>query len=64
MLQNGAEYNPWIAYSQSKTANILFTTGLANKLKNKGVLAFSLNPGCTLPIHLSALANFPLTSPS
>lgn len=44
-FQNGAAYDPWLAYAQSKTANILFTAGLASKLKKRGILAFSLNPG-------------------
>lgn len=45
VVQNGAEYGPWYAYSQSKTANILFTNALADKLKNKGILAFVLTAG-------------------
>ncbi len=45
--QDGEEYNPWLAYGQSKTANILFASALADKLKLKGVLAFSVAPGCT-----------------
>ncbi|KAG6988958.1 hypothetical protein G7Y79_00067g095730 [Physcia stellaris] len=44
-FKNGAEYNAWTAYAQSKTANILFTTGLVDKLKSKGLLSFALNPG-------------------
>ena len=44
--QDGREYNPWLAYGQSKTANILVSAALAEKLKNKGVLSFSLQPGC------------------
>lgn len=43
--QDGAEYNPWLAYSQSKTANVLFASALAERFKSRGVLAFSLNPG-------------------
>ena len=46
--KHGEKYNAWLAYAQSKTANILFTAALANKLKNKGVLSFALNPGRTL----------------
>ncbi|MCJ1383961.1 hypothetical protein MMC17_007075 [Xylographa soralifera] len=44
-FSNGAQYNPWTAYAQSKTANILFASALARKLKSKGIEAFSLNPG-------------------
>ena len=50
-FKDGAEYNPWHAYAQSKTAIILFTHALADKLKGK-VLAFSLNPGLILESKL------------
>jgi NAD(P)-dependent dehydrogenase (short-subunit alcohol dehydrogenase family) len=49
-LQNGTEYNPWLAYGQSKSANILFSSALARKLKGTGVEVFSLNPGCEIMI--------------
>lgn len=39
-----------MAYGQSKTANILFASALAGRLKQKGVLAFSVEPGCALPL--------------
>ncbi|KAF2453932.1 short-chain dehydrogenase [Lineolata rhizophorae] len=36
----------WVkAYGQSKTANILFSLSLADKLKDKEITAFSLHPG-------------------
>lgn len=44
-FSNGKEYDPWAAYGQSKTANILFAISLAKKLGPKGVLAYSLHPG-------------------
>ncbi|KAK9252712.1 hypothetical protein V1507DRAFT_443522 [Lipomyces tetrasporus] len=45
-ISGGKEaYNPWLAYAQSKTANILFASSLARRLKSRGVLAFALNPG-------------------
>jgi NAD(P)-dependent dehydrogenase (short-subunit alcohol dehydrogenase family) len=44
-FNNGKAYDPWLAYGQSKTANILFTTALAAKLASKGVLAFAVHPG-------------------
>jgi len=34
-----------MGYAQSKVANILFTVSLADKLKSKGILAFSVHPG-------------------
>ncbi|KAF2267899.1 NAD(P)-binding protein [Lojkania enalia] len=50
-FQNGKEY-PAIgasvvdpAYGQSKTANILHAAALAERLKDKGVTAFSVHPG-------------------
>lgn len=38
-------YDKWAAYGQSKTANILFSAALADRLKSKGLLSFSLHPG-------------------
>lgn len=38
-------YNKFIAYSQSKTANVLFAVELDKRLRDKGVRAFSLHPG-------------------
>ncbi len=38
-------YNKWIAYGQSKTANILFSVELAQRLGSKGLKAFALHPG-------------------
>ncbi|KAE9370799.1 NAD(P)-binding protein [Stipitochalara longipes BDJ] len=51
-FKDGAEYNPWLAYGQSKTANILFAAGLAEKLKERGVLAFSVGPGLVVDTKL------------
>ena len=39
------EYNKWIAYGQSKTANALFANALSRRLKPSGGLAFSVHPG-------------------
>lgn len=44
-FQDGASYNRWRAYGQSKTANMLFTTALAKRLHHRGILSFSLHPG-------------------
>lgn len=38
-------YSGWRAYSQSKLANILFTTELARRLRGTGVTANTLHPG-------------------
>jgi NAD(P)-dependent dehydrogenase (short-subunit alcohol dehydrogenase family) len=41
----GKDYVTWIAYGQAKTANILFSVGLNQKLAGKGVRSFALHPG-------------------
>ena len=44
--QDGKSYNKWYAYGQSKTANMLMSISLAEKLGIKhNLLAFSLHPG-------------------
>ncbi|KAK5078594.1 hypothetical protein LTR64_002992 [Lithohypha guttulata] len=40
-FDDGKSYHPWSGYGQSKTANILFTKGLAKR----GVISFALHPG-------------------
>lgn len=50
------EYDRWIAYAQSKTANILFARELDRRGQEAGVRAFSLHPGqilTDLARHLS-----------
>ncbi|KAF2669028.1 short-chain dehydrogenase [Microthyrium microscopicum] len=49
-FSDGAEYDGWSAYGQSKTANILFTRALAKR----GVLSFATHPGA---IFTTALGN-------
>jgi len=44
-LQTKQDYTSMKAYGQSKLANILFSNHLAEKLKTKGVMVNSLNPG-------------------
>lgn len=39
------EYNKWAAYGQSKTANALFAVALDERLKSRGIRAFSVHPG-------------------
>lgn len=43
--QKEKDYNIWKAYGQSKTASMLFSISLAEKLASKGVLSFSVHPG-------------------
>ncbi|KAF8066768.1 NAD-P-binding protein [Lyophyllum atratum] len=44
-FEDGKTYDKWIAYGQSKTANILFAVELAERYKNTNLKAFSLHPG-------------------
>lgn len=39
------DYNKWAAYAQSKTANILFSAALAERLGGKGIFSFSAEVG-------------------
>jgi NAD(P)-dependent dehydrogenase (short-subunit alcohol dehydrogenase family) len=45
-FNDGKDYEPFIAYAASKTANIQFSVALANKLGSKGLLSYSIDPGC------------------
>lgn len=44
-FDDGKDYDGWSAYGQAKTANILFSRSLAEKLGSKGVFSYSLHPG-------------------
>jgi NAD(P)-dependent dehydrogenase (short-subunit alcohol dehydrogenase family) len=51
------EYDPWLAYGQSKTANALFALELDRRLAKEGVSAYSVHPGMImteLARHLNA----------
>jgi len=39
------EYNKWMSYGQSKTANILFAVELDRRLGSQGVHAYAVHPG-------------------
>lgn len=41
----GKDYNPWVAYSVSKSASMLCSRILAKRLAKKDIAVFSLNPG-------------------
>lgn len=45
LYNNGKEYDPVTAYSVSKSAIVLYTRSLAEKLQSLGITAFTLNPG-------------------
>lgn len=53
-MQGGKTYTPLRAYGQSKTANMLLSISIAEKLGKRGVLSFSLHPGA---IMTNAVAN-------
>jgi NAD(P)-dependent dehydrogenase (short-subunit alcohol dehydrogenase family) len=38
-------YDPWLAYAQSKTANVLFAVGATARWASDGITANALNPG-------------------
>ncbi|MCW5890178.1 MAG: SDR family NAD(P)-dependent oxidoreductase [bacterium] len=38
-------YDKWLAYGQSKTANVLFAVGLERRLSAQGIHALALHPG-------------------
>ncbi|KAI1617857.1 hypothetical protein EDD36DRAFT_459525 [Exophiala viscosa] len=48
-FDDGKAYDPLSGYGQSKTANILFTNGLAKR----GITSFALHPGLIRGTHLS-----------
>jgi NAD(P)-dependent dehydrogenase (short-subunit alcohol dehydrogenase family) len=39
------EYEPWVAYGRSKTANVLFAVGFDQRYRDQGVRAFAVHPG-------------------
>jgi NAD(P)-dependent dehydrogenase (short-subunit alcohol dehydrogenase family) len=41
-------YNPWVAYAQSKTANIYFATELERRYGSRGVHGLAVHPGSIL----------------
>ncbi|KAL8947331.1 MAG: hypothetical protein Q9222_006375 [Ikaeria aurantiellina] len=50
----GKAYDPWTAYGQAKTAQMLFTHGVANRLKDRGVVSFSCHPGSNFDTKLGS----------
>jgi NAD(P)-dependent dehydrogenase (short-subunit alcohol dehydrogenase family) len=50
------EYEKWLSYGQSKTANVLFSVELEKRLANKGIHSYAVHPGgiqTNLGRHLS-----------
>lgn len=44
-FSEGKEYDEWSGYGQSKTANVLFSLYLANKLRDRGIHSYAPHPG-------------------
>ena len=44
-LRGGGRYEPAVAYGMSKTANVLFSVGLNERLAGLGVRSFAVMPG-------------------
>ncbi|EXJ83374.1 hypothetical protein A1O1_06996 [Capronia coronata CBS 617.96] len=57
-FDDGKTYDPFSGYGKSKTANILFTKGLANR----GVTSFALHPGLIFSIRISRTASISVCS--
>ena len=39
-------YNGYISYGQAKTANLLYSVALTEKLKGEGIVSYAVHPGC------------------
>ncbi|KAL4862254.1 hypothetical protein BDV12DRAFT_203204 [Aspergillus spectabilis] len=44
-FEDGKTYNSLTAYGQSKTANILFTVGVATRFSDVGIHSYAVHPG-------------------
>jgi len=68
-FEDGSKYNEWFAYAQAKCANVLFSKGLAKRVRlfslhpsaarsllidQQGILSFSLHPGNIFETSLGA----------
>lgn len=52
-FSDGKFYDPFKAYAQTKTANMLFAVSLASKLSKRGLHAFSMHPGVVMGTALA-----------
>ena len=50
---NHRAYDPWIAYGQSKTANVLFAVGATTRWAADGITANAVHPGVIMSTNLS-----------
>jgi NAD(P)-dependent dehydrogenase (short-subunit alcohol dehydrogenase family) len=59
---NFIPYNPWLAYGQSKTANVLMAVEATRRWASVGIFANSLNPGA-IPTNLQKHVGGKLLTP-
>jgi hypothetical protein len=59
---NFIPYNPWLAYGQSKTANVLIAVEATRRWANAGIFANALNPGA-IPTNLQRHVGGKLVTP-
>jgi NAD(P)-dependent dehydrogenase (short-subunit alcohol dehydrogenase family) len=57
-------YDPWLAYGQSKTSNVLFALGVTARWSGDGITANALNPGTIEAGHHRPIAGNPVTRPN
>ncbi|KAF5618917.1 oxidoreductase [Fusarium sp. NRRL 52700] len=57
-FSDGELYDQWTAYGQSKTANMLFSVSLAQKLGSRGLQSYSVHPGLILSTGLGTHLDF------
>jgi NAD(P)-dependent dehydrogenase (short-subunit alcohol dehydrogenase family) len=50
---NSRPYDPWVAYGQSKTANVLFAVGTTRHWSADGITANAVHPGGIIETNLS-----------
>ncbi|KAI8724547.1 hypothetical protein NCS52_00024100 [Fusarium sp. LHS14.1] len=56
--KEGETYNMWAAYGQTKTANMLFSLSLAQKLGSRGLQSYSVDPGLIMTTNLGTHLDF------
>ncbi|ANB14575.1 Env9p [Sugiyamaella lignohabitans] len=57
-FSDGATYERFHAYGQSKTANVLFSRELSRRYKSQGLVSFSVHPGAIMDTNLGRHMNF------
>ncbi|KAK4240931.1 hypothetical protein C8A03DRAFT_12781 [Achaetomium macrosporum] len=65
-FSGGAAYDPWSAYGQAKTANILFSLELSRRLADRGIISNAPHPGSIAETGLAShmeMSEFDAISP-